>query len=314
MPTMLSPSASRHDVTPCGVAGTGVRQLASAWLMLGLVACAGTPATEAPAAVEPVVATESSAAPTNPEPIRSDREFKLAVGQSVLVDNPYGSVYLRFGGYEHQLGLHSTLQQPDGAAAIAFAPRDRGAHFEIAPRLPEGSMLARGQRLDLVIYVPESHAVRVRTESGVIESRGVRSELDLRSAAGDIAVRGGNGSVQAETGEGSIEVAFAHSAPPGSHQRLATRTGYIQVGVTDDLHAEVRLATSAPFTTDFSLSVSHRNGEEPNKTAVAVVGKPADGDQRAVLELSSLRGDIRLLRRAVYVDADAVAPSSVPSG
>lgn len=314
MPSMLSPSASRHDVTPCGVAGTRVRQFATAWLMLGLVACASSPSNEAPAAVEPVPAIESGAAAVNPEPIRSDLEFKLAEGQSILVDNPYGSVYLRFGGYEHQLGLHSTLQQPADAAAIAFAPRDRGEQFEIAPRLPEGAVLARGQRLDLVVYVPEHHAVRVRTLAGAIEARGLKSDLDLRSEAGSIAVRGGEGILRAETGEGTIEAAFAQPAPAGSHQRLATRTGAIIVGVTDLLAAEVRLASSAPFTTDYSLAVTHRTGEEPNKTAIAQVGKPVDDAQRAVLELSSLRGDIRLLRRAVYVEADAAVPSSAPSG
>lgn len=299
-------------MTPLSVAGTRVRQIACILFATLQCACAQAPVADATAA--PMTPAAASAASSNPEPIRSDLEFKLAAGQSIRIDNPYGSVYLRFGGYEHQLGLHSTLQQPEGAAAIDFVPRDRGDQFELAPRLPEGAMLARGQRLDLVVYVPRDHAVAVRTVLGAIEARGLKSDLELRSEAGDIAVRGSEGILQAETGEGSIEAAFAQAAPAGSRQRLATRTGAIVVGVTDALAAEVRLASSAPFTTDYSLAVTHRNGEEPNKNAIALIGQPADDATRAVLELASLRGDIRLLRRAVYVEADTAAPASAPSG
>jgi len=245
------------------------------------------------------------------EPIRQDLEFKLDAGQSVLIDNPYGSVLLRFGGYEHALGLHTTLQQPATAAAIEFSPHAVDGHFEIAPRLPSAAMLAAGQRFDIVAYVPQHHAVRVRTLDGTIESRGLQSDLDMASVSGALAARGSTGGVQAESESGSIEVAFAERAPAGSRQRLATTTGAIIVGVTDTLNAEVRLATSAPFTTDYSLEVAHHAGAEPNKSAQAHIGKP-DPAQPAVLELHSLRGDIRLLRRAVYVDAPIATPA--PSG
>lgn len=269
-----------------------------------LVACA-TPQSK------PTENAEAEVVPVTLEPIRQDLEFKLDAGQSVLIDNPYGSVLLRFGGYEHALGLHTTLQQPATVAAIEFAPHAVDGRFEIAPRLPSAAMLAAGQRFDIVAYVPQHHAVRVRTLDGAIESRGLQSDIALRSESGDLAIRGNEGLVQAETGAGSIEAAFAGLAPAGSRQRLATTTGTIIVGVTDTLNAEVRLATSAPFTTDYSLEVVHHAGAEPNKSAQAHIGKP-DPTQPAVLELHSLRGDIRLLRRAVYVDAPIATPA--PSG
>ncbi len=257
------------------------------------------------------VGTEIAPVAVTLEPIRQDLEFKLEAGQPVHIDNPYGGVFLRFGGYEHQLGLHTTLQQPAQAPVIRFEPRSIDGRFEIAPRLPEGDALAAGQRFDLVAYIPQRHAVTVRTLAGSIESRGVQSDIALRSDSGDLAVRGNEGLVQAETGAGSIEAAFAGVATAGSRQRLATTTGTIIVGVTDALNAEVRLATSAPFTTDYSLDVVHHAGAEPNKSAHAHIGTP-DPAQPAVLELHSLRGEIRLLRRAVYVDAPIATPA--PSG
>lgn len=269
--------------------------------LLLLTACAGG-----------VRETASVADATMPEPIRQDLEFTLDPGQKLRIDNPYGSVHLRFGGYEHQLGLHSTLQQPADAADIQFAPASDAAGFLIAPRLPEGRVLVRGQRFDLVVYVPQQHAVQARTIDGGIDSRGLKSDLDLRTDSGAVAVRGTEGLLRIETDSGAIEAALAASAPAGSVQRLATRTGAIIVGVSDALAADVALASSAPFTTDYSLVVTHRDGEEPNKTAKARIGNP-DAAFPALLELHSLRGDIRLLRRAVYVEAETNA-GAAPSG
>ena len=241
---------------------------------------------------------------TMQEPQRRDDSFKLPAGQAIQVDNPYGSVYLRFGGYEHQLDIRSTVQQPDGAAVITFLPIARDGRFNVAPLLPEGVVLADGQRIDLVLYVPQAHPVTVRTAAGVIESRGVKSDIDLTTDSGEIAVRGTDGTVQARTGDGRIEVTLEDRARPGSVQRIVSRTGTVTVNVSDKLDAEVRLSTSHQFSTDYSLAVEHRDGQEPNKVATAVVGAPKSGKDKAQLVLESLVSEIRLQRKGVFVDPE----------
>ena len=241
---------------------------------------------------------------TMQEPQRRDDSFKLPAGQAIQVDNPYGSVYLRFGGYEHQLDIRSTVQQPDGAAVITFLPIARDGRFNVAPLLPEGVVLADGQRIDLVLYVPQAHPVTVRTAAGVIESRGVKSDIDLTTDDGEIAVRGTDGTVQARTGDGRIEVTLEDRARPGSVQRIVSRTGTVTVNVSDKLDAEVRLSTSHQFSTDYSLAVEHRDGQEPNKVATAVVGAPKSGKDKAQLVLESLVSEIRLQRKGVFVDPE----------
>lgn len=241
---------------------------------------------------------------TMQEPQRRDDSFKLPAGQAIQVDNPYGSVYLRFGGYEHQLDIRSTVQQPDGAAVITFLPMARDGRFNVAPLLPEGVVLAEGQRIDLVLYVPQAHPVTVRTAAGVIESRGVKSDIDLTTDSGEIAVRGTDGTVQARTGDGRIEVTLEDRARPGSVQRIVSRTGTVTVNVSDKLDAEVRLSTSHQFSTDYSLAVEHRDGQEPNKVATAVVGAPKSGKGKAQLVLESLVSEIRLQRKGVFVDPE----------
>lgn len=252
----------------------------------------------------PASAQSEEALQTMPEPTRLDVSFKLPAGQAIRVDNAYGSVYMRFGGYEDQLDIRATIQQPKGAAEFTFQPGAQDGRFVVVPTLPEGAALAEGQRVDLVLYVPKDHAVTVRTGFGVIESRGVKSDLDLTTTSGDIAVRGTDGTLQAQTGEGRIEVSLEDRARPGSMQRLASRTGVVSVNVSDKLDAEVTLSTSQQFATDYSLDVRHLDGQEPNKRATAVVGSPKPGKQKAEIVLESLGGEVRLQRKGVFVDPE----------
>lgn len=222
----------------------------------------------------------------------------IAGNQPILIDNPYGDVRLRFGGYDHAVEVHAVVQQPAGASNMDLKPGTVDNQYRIAPRLPEGTRMAEGQRLDLVVFIAEGHAVNVRTEQGLIESRGIRADINLHSASGDIAIRGTQGTIQARTGPGSIEASLG-PAPSGSTQRLATSTGTITLALDNKLDAHLELSTSAAFATEFSLQIDPLPGQEPNKKARAVVG--AD---KASIIVESLRGEIRLLRWTGFTSAD----------
>ena len=252
------------------------------------------------AAQEPVATTMVA---DQPEPQRQDLAAKVSAGMPVYIDNPYGNVYLRFGGYEHAVDIHATLQQPVGVPVLALHRGQEKGRYVIASKLPAGATLADAQRIDIAVYVAQGHTVTVRTNEGDIESRGMKSDLDLKSVSGKIAVRGTEGTVQAETGEGDIEVSIAGTARKGSKQRVATTTGNITLGVTDQLNAKVNLATSAVFATEYSIDVSREDGKEPNKWARTTVGAP-----EAEITLESRRGEIRLLRRAVYLEVGERPP------
>lgn len=257
-----------------------------------------------PARAQQAPPRDADAVEDVPEPVRTSTLYPLPAGQAIAVDNPFGSVYMRFGGYEHTLEVWTTLQQPAGAPAITLAPAERDGRFVVAPVLPEGATLAPGQRIDLVLYVPEAHPVTLRA-GGDIEARGVRSDLDLRNTSGKIQVRAMPGYiVQAESSEGRVEVAMEGPARPGTVQRIASRTGSVTVLLGDDANAEVRMATSQQFATDFSLQVEHLDGREPNKAARAVIGTPRPGKDKAEIVVESLVNEVRLLRRAVFVDPE----------
>jgi hypothetical protein len=225
---------------------------------------------------------------------RSDFAATLDVGTAVTIDNPYGDVHVRFGGFEHKVDGHVVLQEPAGAAHIGLVPGLVEGRYTVAPRLPPHATLQEGQRLDLSVFVPEGHDLRVTTERGSIDVRGVHGDVDLASIGGSITLRAIKGAIQAQTRDGTIEASLG-TAPKGARQRLATITGSLQVGVDDDLDAAVRMATSAQFATDYSIQVERRVGEEPNKVARTVIG-----ENHSTLALDSKRGEIRLLRRARF--------------
>jgi hypothetical protein len=252
---------------------------------------AGRPAVP-PRAAAPSTATSPPA--QSAEPQRLDFSTSLADGEAVTIDNPYGDVRLRFGGFTQTLDIHAVLQQPAGSAPIAVKPDHDSGHYRFAPRLPAGAIVAEGQRLDVVAFIPLGHAVSVHTEQGLVESRGVRADVDLESVSGNIAIRGTQGRVHASTGVGAIEASL-DAAPKGSRQVLATTTGNIVLAVDDRLDARLELATSGVFATEFSLDVEHLANQEPNKRAHTTIG----GDD-ARISVESRRGEIRLLRRSAF--------------
>jgi hypothetical protein len=262
------------------------------------VAAGGHAATAQAADAHSATAAAQDTPVADPQPERSDFSTVLADGKPVVVDNPYGDVRLRFGGFAHALEINAVFQRPTAAAPIVLQPVDEPGRYLIAPRLPAGAVVAEGQRLDIVVFVPIGHAASARTERGLIESHGVRGNVDLRSTSGDIKIRGTQGSVQAQTGAGSIEASF-NTAPVSSHQHLATTTGNIVLAIDDRLDAELELATSSVFSTEFSLDVTPTPGQEPNKRAHTVVG-----EDKARIVVESRRGEIRLLRRSGFRPLD----------
>jgi hypothetical protein len=264
-----------------------------------LAACERAPARQAPKGGPPVATS------TAVDIVRSDFAATLPAGQPITIDNPYGDVHARFGGFEHKVDGHVVLQEPRGAAHIVLMPSVIDGRYVVAPRLPPNAILHDGQRLDMSVFIPEGHALRVRTEQGLIDVRGIHGDVTLDTVAGDITLRGIKGAVQAQTRDGTIEASL-DGAPRGAKQRLATTTGTLQVGVDDRLDAAVQMATSAQFATDYSIQVERRAGQEPNKIARTVIG-----ENHSTLVLDSRRGEIRLLRRAGFTsvgdapDADA---------
>ena len=229
----------------------------------------------------------------------------IAPGSSIRVENPHGDVRLRHGGSQGNLEAAAILQQlsTDGSKLVLSVEiTDTEAVVSIiryglagnpAPLVPRSDKA----RADLAIMIPEGFPIRVETNHGLIEARGVRTDIDLHTTSGTIRVAKHHGRITSHSEIGPMEITLLPSATKKT-QELTSTTGPITVFTPATNNLDVAMATSGALITDFSLKVEHHDTEEPNKTATASVGGGG-----SLLKLTSKRGDLAL-RRVVTADID----------
>ena len=241
----------------------------------------------------------------------------VAPGKRLLLVNPHGDVYVRFGGYENRVEIVATIQRLEPSLpplTVAFRQVEAGLDATVGP---EGSsdpefpavpgIEKTRDRVDLAVFVPKGVALHVRTGEGRMEIKGLESDLDAESVKGDIRIAKIKGRVQARSERGAI-VAMLEAGATAESQELTTSTGDITVHLWEDAKATVRIATSGEIATDYSLQVERRRFEEPGKHAVAVVGE--GGPE---LSLLSKRGNVRLLWQPRHFKReDAAKPAGGP--
>jgi hypothetical protein len=270
--------------------------------LVTLSACGVQPATKAQTSqnvesTEKLMPQRDGASIPFQEPERQGASFTLQQGQKVTVKNELGDVRLRFGGYTHQLEVTSVAQAP---ASFAFAKwRFDAKTASLDTALVQTTPAQAGQRIDIVVWIPKNHDVSVQTLDGLVEVRGLMSNVTVRSNSGGITARGVQGSLDLQTGAGAIEVSVTDVLAKGL-QRLVTSTGVITAAFHPEFRGDLALASSGLFASEFSTTVSPQIGKEPNKTAAVRIGEGNGGNQ---FEISSKRGEIRLYRGVEYVEA-----------
>ncbi|MGD8375521.1 MAG: hypothetical protein PVF68_05220 [Acidobacteriota bacterium] len=237
-----------------------------------------------------------AAAPTSFKRTTSQWFESVEPGGRLLVDNPFGNVYARFGGYENRIELLATFQRLDQDLPELVVHRDQAAAgLDVrvtggAGESEAGPGPARRDRVDLVVYVPSGISLQVRTVKGDIEAKGLEGAFKAVSVAGNVTVRKIHGPIGIETRRGTITATLLTGAT-ADPQVLETETGEIQVHVWEDADLKVDIATSGEISTDFSLEIEHLRFQEPGKRALAIIGAGA-----AELRLASKQGPIRLFR------------------
>jgi hypothetical protein len=217
-------------------------------------------------------------------------------GGTVRVDNPFGRIYSRFGGYENKVEILATIQRLDhGLPELKIDYSRSGPGLDITVRAgDEGqeqkASVDRGDRIDLVVFVPEGAPLDARTEEDLIDVKGLKGDVAARSKKGDIRIRAVKGRVTARTDRGQLSAAL-ETAVTEKAQEFSSVTGDIEIYLWEDADMNVEIKTTGEISTDFSITIEHHPFEEPGKHATAVVGK---GGPR--LSLYSKRGRAKLLR------------------
>ena len=175
------------------------------------------------------------------------------------------------------------ITEQDGrlSVAVAFIAKEG---IDLVERPPE---MAK-RRIDLSILIPAGARLEARTHEGLIEAKGLESEVVASSISGDVFVSIA-GSLEARTERGKIQAIFKDpewDSPP----RLETVTGDITVWLPNGAGGKVRAETTGLITTDYSIEIESRPASH-HKTAVAKVGKG-----KRQLSIKSIKGGVRILR------------------
>jgi len=242
--------------------------------------------------------TVVTAAAEGPEKLERDSwRGPVAPGTVIRIDNPFGDLRIRHGGAEDILEVAAVMQQlaTNGSRLeLVVDQTDTVAEIRVVRRAADEETSAADpadrSRADLAVLIPAGHPVIADTKAGLIEARGVRSDLDLTSVAGQIRVAEIHGAVDATTDRGAMEISLRPDVTK-REQRLTSITGPITVFVSPEANLDVELATSGLLTTDFTIVVDHDEHAEPDKHAAAVIGQ---GGRRLVV--TSKRGDLTLRR------------------
>lgn len=280
-----------------------------------------------PRCTEPQAVGRSAGAPaTIPplEPQRWDWEGKVSPGLGVRVENLYGDVRARFGGYEGVVEIHSVIQNlhpqdpplkvlpESGSAGLTIrVVRDSGpSGITSAIALTPGGKREEGSdRVDLVVRIPKGASFTAITRTGAIEAKGLQSDVTAESESGAIVVREVTGLVKTTNRYGNTEVVL-EPPPPASEQVLESLTGDLSLTLPASANVTVVAKTSAWFSTDVSLDIVRKQREEPSKTATARVGKGS-----ARLLLKTKRGGIQILQMddVGQLDVEPSKPNDTPS-
>jgi hypothetical protein len=232
---------------------------------------------------------------------------KVGKAGRVVVENPHGNIWVRFGGYEDQVEIIATEQRLEPELPRLIVKRENaGNDLRVSVVSEESdvpSPAERRDRIDLVLFVPIGRHVELSTIGDDIAVKGLKGDLTVRTIKGNVTLRKVNGALNVRSERGQI-VALLESNVTQSSQHFESITGDIEVTVYEDATHDVTIATSGIISTDFSVEIEHRRFEEPGKHARATIG---GGGPK--LSMTSKRGRISLLRQQKFFNRKEEGPS-----
>ena len=232
---------------------------------------------------------------------------KVGKAARVVVDNPHGNIWVRFGGYEDQVEIIATEQRLEPELPKLIVERKNAGedlHVRVVSEKPDvPSPANRRDRIDLVLFVPIGRRVELSTVKDDIAVKGLKGDLVVSTVKGNVALRKITGSVNVRSERGKV-VVMLESDVTKSDQHFESSTGDIEVTVYEDATHDVAIATSGIISTDFSIEIEHRRFEEPGKHARATIG---GGGPK--LSMTSKRGRISLLRQQKFFTRENEDPS-----
>ena len=222
----------------------------------------------------------------------------VKTGDVIEVRNPFGDVRAR-GTPEQAVGISAMVQKnvKDSHRLDFKITQDPGRLLievvypgDLSETVREGGK----RRADVTVYVPFGSPYSVRIFAGLIEAKGLKSDVDFESDKGKIFLRlAGHVRLktrQADTVAYLLDTAFVK--PASFENQVGSTTVYLPSNAS----LAVTATTSGELTTDYSIDVERAPGAWLKK-AKAVIGGGEHG-----LTLDSKNGPIKILSGKWDVD------------
>lgn len=219
-------------------------------------------------------------------------EAKIQPGLPIEVHNPYGDVRSR-GTDDGKLAISGMVQKhKDDDQRIEFDIQETPEKIVINLIFQGDDELTykkKGlRRADVTVYIPFGSPFRVSTLKGLLEVKGLKSDVDAYSERGKIFARI-NGHLIAKTRQGDI-TAVLKEAVWTRPIEIESILGEITVQLPANAGGIAIATTGGEITTDYSIEIKHSAGTTV-KTGTARLG---EGNQE--LRLTNHQGNIKILQ------------------
>jgi hypothetical protein len=217
------------------------------------------------------LAAPPSPRPPSPAPSREVTIERLRWSRSVEGPEPVTAIEVRndFGDIRARYAADKTLdasmvvQRLDpGPQRVGFTVERRGSALALVVGYPPGRIKDADprppkdsyDRLDLVIFVPAGVTLRAHTLRGLVEVRGLKSDVEAATLDGSVLIAT-TGAIQARstTGEITATIADGALAGPGAPHLLQTGSGPVNLFLPTAASAELRIDAGGEVTSKVFL-------------------------------------------------------------
>lgn len=271
--------------------------LLAAGASLWLAAAAAPPTPTVQPSPQP---SPSPAASPRVKEMRIDRwdwtgsaELSAAVHR-LVVRNDYGDVRARFAG-DGLVNLHAVIQRLGSDPDVGVNVERHGDTLTVAVVSPPGRLSVDQaelpktavDRVDLVVYVPAQAALDAESQHGLVEARGLKSDVRAVTGAGEIRVST-SAAVEARSRSGAVTVSMGRDG--AGPRRVESESGAVWVGLPAD--ADLRLQVEAGGELSSEIELQPGAGTPPAHAGSALLGKAT----QPVIVRSGGRVEIRRAR------------------
>jgi len=174
--------------------------------------------------------------------LRELQAAKLRAEAPIEIDNPWGDIRVRAHDLSGVIRVSAAIQRigPNPPIGPTFRVNPDSDAYFLAVDVRDGRRTAgeRNVRVDLDVYVPDGHALRLSTRDGAIRLKKTQAPVVARSGSGDISVLN-DGPVKASTRHGSIE---ARPMRPGWGEfALAAGSGRVMLFLPEPERVDIRI-------------------------------------------------------------------------